>query len=309
MIEPTSEETDTVVVTVQSANRRWEIAETQRRRRLDVGATDGEVGGGRGKMLVRVLVASTLGTLVAGSSSGRAEGEGFGQQTWLSRCLADATNGKCMTDVTAAQFLDPENTGADAALDGLSSGPSSTPYATYPFRSNDGLRSGESTYVAKFRGRMHSSAGVPHRDTAEPIYGRGGTNQLPDGQTAATGGADAGFNNFNQPGSFTTLDTMYQRPTASYPADREKVLAGDASYSGPEHGLFRCTADANTAWSAGSLEIGGVTYNPPLQGKHCFCCALPSKQGGLLMTVGAVCTGGSARFMMQTIDFAEGTNC
>ena len=75
----------------------------------------------------------------------------------------------------------------------------------------------------------------------------------------------------------------YQRPTASYPGDREKVLAGDAAYSGPEHGLFRCTADTNTDWTAESLEIGGVTYNPPLQGRNCcrriatrHC--LPSKQ-------------------------------
>ena len=302
------------------------IAETQRQRRLDVGATDGEVDGrqawlvgagwGRGEMLVRVLVASTLGTLVAGTASGRAEGEGFGQQTWLSRCLADATNSKCMTDVTAAQFLDPENTGAAAALDGLSSGPSSTPYATYPFRSNDGLRSGESTYEAKFRGRMHSPAGVPHTDSPAPIYGRGGTNQLPDGQVAATGGADAGFNNFNQPGSFTTLDTMYQRPTASYPADREKVLAGDADYSVPEHGLFRCTADTNTDWTAAKLEVGGVKYNPPLQGRNCFpphCPPAPQiaieTENAHLLTVVAVSAGGSARFMMQTIDFAEGTNC
>lgn len=236
-------------------------------------------------MLMRcALGLLNLAVLVAGNASGRAEGEGFGQQTWLSRCYADATNGKCMTDVTEAQFLDPENTGADAALDGLSSGPDHHPYADYPFRSNDGLRSGESTYLAKFRGRMHSAAGVPHRDAAEPVYGRGGTNQLPSGQTAATGGADGGFNNFNQGGSFTTLDTMFQRPTASYPADREKVLAGETDYSGREHGLFRCTADSNTQWTASQVEIGGVKYNPPLQ-------------------------GGSARFMMQTVDFAAGTNC
>ena len=190
-----------------------------------------------------------------------------------------------MTDVTTAQFLDPANTGAAGALSALSSGPDHHPYATYPFRSNDGLRSAETGYDSKFRGRMHSSSGIPHSGTTvQPIYGRGGTNQLPENQVAATGGADGGFNHFNQGGSFTTLDSMFQRPTASFPDDREKVLAGENEYSVREHGLFRCTVDAETAWTATQIEIDTVKYNPPLQ-------------------------GGSARFMMQTVDFAEGTNC
>jgi hypothetical protein len=191
-----------------------------------------------------------------------------------------------MPDVTAANFLDPEN-GAGDALSALSSGPDHHPYASYPFRSNDGLRSAESTYVAKYRGRQHSPAGVPGTDTVESIYGRGGTNQGPTGQDAATGGADGGYNNFNQGGSFTTLDTMFQRPTASFggsPDSFPVVTAGATDFSGFEHGLFRCTADTNTAWSASQIEIDSVKYNPPLQ-------------------------GGSARFMMQTSDFAAGTNC
>lgn len=229
----------------------------------------------------RAAVLTTLAACAAAQLPGRAEGEGFGAQTWLSRCLADAT-GLCAGDTTAANFLDPTQ-GADAtlALDLTSSGPHATPYATHPFRSNDGLRSGESTYQAKFRGRMHSALGVPGTDAAVPLYGRGGTQQLPAGQV---GGQVGGFNNFNQGGSFTTLDSMFQRPTASFPGDREMVTADATDYSGTEHGLFRCTASTSTAWTAAAIEIGGVKYDPPLQ-------------------------GGSARFMMQTIDFAAGTNC
>ena len=235
------------------------------------------------------LSLAVFATATLAQDSGRPEDEGFGEQNWVSRCLADATNGKCATDVTTAQFLDPVNTGAAGALAAMSSGPDHHPYATYPFRSNDGLRTAETNYQAKFRGRLHSSSGIPHDvansgGTAQPIYGRGGTQQLPAGQVAAAGGAGGGFNHFNQGGSFTTLDSMFQRPTASFPADREMVTAGTSDYSGFEHGLFRCTVDADTAWTATQIEINSVKYNPPLQ-------------------------GGSARFMMQTIDFAEGTNC
>ena len=265
-------------------------------------------------MLARAVVVAGLATLAAAQASGRAEGEGFGRQTWLSRCLADTT-GKCMTDVTTAQFLDPANTGAAGALSALSSGPDHHPYATYPFRSNDGLRSAETGYDSKFRGRMHSSSGIPHSGTsAQPIYGRGGTNQLPENQVAATGGADGGFNHFNQGGSFTTLDSMFQRPTASFPDDREKVLAGENEYSVREHGLFRCTVDAETAWTATQIEIDTVKYNPPLQGTSSASAVFPPFELSWAL-IACICVhmrasaGGSARFMMQTVDFAEGTNC
>ena len=269
--------------------------------------------------MLRALALAHLTVLVAGTASGAPEGEGFGQQTWVARCAPDATNGMCMPDVTAANFLDPENGGGDALSD-LSSGPDHHPYASYPFRSNDGLRSAESTYVAKYRGRQHSPAGVPGAAdpgaaTAESIYGRGGTNQGPTGQDAATGGADGGYNNFNQGGSFTTLDTMFQRPTASFggsPDSFPVVTAGATDYSGFEHGLFRCTADTNTAWSASQIEIDSVKYNPPLQGRHRRwprALVFVAQQNASLLTVGAVFAGGSARFMMQTSDFAAGTNC
>lgn len=227
-------------------------------------------------MLLRAALLASLAVLARGNASGKPEAEGFGLQTWVSRCKADGTNGKCMADVTTAQFLDPTtNGGVPAALDGLSSGPDHDPYATYPFRSNDGLRSGEDGYQAKFRGRMHSSAGIPQTDTAAPIWGRGGTNQAPDGTDAATGGVDGGPNNFNQGGSFTSLDTMFQRPTANYPDARLNVQAAETGYSLREHGLFRCTADSNTQWSASQIEIDGVKYNPPLQGTHGFLPLVP----------------------------------
>lgn len=235
-------------------------------------------------MLRRGVLLASFAAVVRASASGKPEAEGFGQQTWVSRCKADATNGRCMADVTTDQFLDPATLGADGTLEELGSGPDHDPYATYPFRSNDGLRKTESGYLKKFRGRMHSKAGVPQTDTEQPIWGRGGTNQLVGDQIAATGGADGGPNNFNQGGSFTSLDTMFQRDTSSYPTERQTVEAGGTGSSPREHGVFRCTVDSNTQWSAAQIEIDSVKYNPPMQ-------------------------GGSARFMMQTVDFAEGTNC
>ena len=217
----------------------------------------------------------------------------FGAQTWLTRCQppAGAAGGGCEPDATDAEWITPAT---DLTVKGSGFGKQAN-----PFRSNDGLRTGDSDYSAQLRGRQHQQ--TPN------YYGRGGT------QGAADGTDD--LNKFNGYGSFTTLDTSFQRATASItalatkdiddPAEvatamadgltaAERETLGSAANTGGsdvEHGVLRCDVPkdsggttATHAWTKTAMTVDSVAFAPPLQ-------------------------GGSARLHRQVADFAEGTVC
>ena len=217
----------------------------------------------------------------------------FGAQTWLTRCQppAGAAGGGCEPDATDAEWITPTT---DLTVKGSGFGKQAN-----PFRSNDGLRTADADYLAQLRGRQHQQ--TPN------YYGRGGT------QGAADGTDD--LNKFNGYGSFTTLDTSFQRATASITAlaaediddptkvatamatgltaaERETLGSGaNTGGSDVEHGVLRCDVPkdsggttATHAWTKTAMTVDGTAFAPPLQ-------------------------GGSARLHRQVADFAEGTVC
>ena len=169
----------------------------------------------------------------------------FGAQTWLTRCQppASTTTGGCEPDATDAEWITPAT---DLTLKGSGFGKQAN-----PFRSNDGLRPLDGDYSAQLRGRQHQQ--TPN------YYGRGGT------QGAADGTGD--LNKFNGYGSFTTLDTSFQRATASITAlaaedidDPTKVATamGLNTCTDPDGGRLCTTHNADSATCTAQTDAAGT---------------------------------------------------
>ena len=154
-----------------------------------------------------------------------------------------AAAGGCEPDATDAEWIDPAT---DLTLKGSGFGKQAN-----PFRSNDGLRPLDGDYSAQLRGRQHQQ--TPN------YYGRGGT------QGAADGTGD--LNKFNGYGSFTTLDTSFQRATASITAlaaedidDPAEVATamGLNTCTDPDGGRLCTTHNADSATCTAQTDAAGT---------------------------------------------------